>query len=107
MLAPGLEGWPAGARVLCIDYRQPVMLAKELATLDVLSGGRVDVAIGAGWNQPEYEAIGLPPSLTVWHQPRTPVVLGSPQPGEGAADRLNGVPVSVIMTVTVQFTLRQ
>ncbi len=42
------------------------------------------------------EPVGLPPSLTVWHQPRTPVVLGSPQLGEGAGDRLNGVPVSVI-----------
>ena len=36
------------------------MLAQELATLDVLSDGRLDVAIGAGWNEPEYGAIGLP-----------------------------------------------
>jgi probable F420-dependent oxidoreductase len=42
------------------DLRHPVMLAKDLATLDVLSGGRLDVAIGAGWNKPEYDAIGLP-----------------------------------------------
>jgi probable F420-dependent oxidoreductase len=42
------------------DLRHPVMLAKDLATLDILSGGRLDVALGAGWNKPEYDAIGLP-----------------------------------------------
>jgi probable F420-dependent oxidoreductase len=42
------------------DLRHPAVLAQELASLDVLSGGRLDVAIGAGWNVPEYEAIGLP-----------------------------------------------
>jgi probable F420-dependent oxidoreductase len=41
------------------DLRHPAVLAQELATLDVLSGGRLDVAIGAGWNEPEYDAIGL------------------------------------------------
>jgi probable F420-dependent oxidoreductase len=42
------------------DLRHPAVLAQDLATLDVLSGGRLDVAIGAGWNQPEYRAIGIP-----------------------------------------------
>lgn len=42
------------------DLRHPAVLAKELATLEVLSGGRLDVALGAGWNEPEYRAIGLP-----------------------------------------------
>ena len=46
--------------VLNNDLRHPAVLAKELATLDVLSGGRLDVAIGAGWNEPEYAGIGLP-----------------------------------------------
>ncbi len=41
------------------DLRHPPVLAQELASLDVLSGGRLDVAIGAGWNKPEYDAIGL------------------------------------------------
>jgi len=41
------------------DLRHPAILAQDLATLDVLSGGRVDVAVGAGWNRPEYEALGL------------------------------------------------
>lgn len=42
------------------DLRHPALLAQDLATLDVLSGGRVEVAIGAGWNRPEYDALGLP-----------------------------------------------
>ena len=42
------------------DLRHPALLAQDLATLDVLSGGRVEVAIGAGWNRPEYVALGLP-----------------------------------------------
>ena len=41
------------------DLRHPAVLAQDLASLDVLSGGRLDVAIGAGWNKPEYEAIGV------------------------------------------------
>src|SRR3954454_510023 len=42
------------------DLRHPAVLAQELATLDVLSEGRLDVALGAGWNESEYTAIGLP-----------------------------------------------
>jgi probable F420-dependent oxidoreductase len=41
------------------DLRHPALLAQDLATLDVLTGGRVEVAVGAGWNRPEYEALGL------------------------------------------------
>jgi probable F420-dependent oxidoreductase len=49
-----------GARVLCVDYRQPVVLAKELATLDFFSEGRLELGLGAGWLQGEYEAMGVP-----------------------------------------------
>jgi probable F420-dependent oxidoreductase len=48
------------AFVLNNDLRHPAVLAQELATLDALSEGRLDVAIGAGWNEREYAAIGLP-----------------------------------------------
>ena len=47
------------AFVLNNDLRHPAVLAQELASLDVLSEGRLDVAIGAGWNRAEYEAIGV------------------------------------------------
>jgi probable F420-dependent oxidoreductase len=47
------------AFVLNNDLRHPAVLAQDLASIDVLSGGRLDVAIGAGWNKPEYDAIGL------------------------------------------------
>jgi probable F420-dependent oxidoreductase len=47
------------AFVLNNDLRHPAVLAQDLASIDVLSGGRVDVAIGAGWNKPEYDAIGI------------------------------------------------
>lgn len=49
-----------GALVACNDFRHPVMYAKELASLDVLSEGRIDWGIGAGWLASEYETIGLP-----------------------------------------------
>lgn len=45
--------------VLNNDLRHPAVLAQDLASIDVLSGGRLDVAIGAGWNKPEYDAIGV------------------------------------------------
>jgi probable F420-dependent oxidoreductase len=48
-----------GTMVLAVDYRHPVVLAKEAATLDALSGGRLELGLGAGWLQREYEAAGL------------------------------------------------
>jgi probable F420-dependent oxidoreductase len=52
------------------DLRHPAVLAQDLASLDVLSEGRLDVAIGAGWNKPEYDAIGLPFDPTPVRQAR-------------------------------------
>jgi probable F420-dependent oxidoreductase len=49
-----------GALVACNDFRHPVIHAKELATLDVLSGGRAEWGAGAGWLIREYDAAGLP-----------------------------------------------
>ena len=48
------------AFVMNNDLRHPAVVAQDLASIDVLSGGRLDMAIGAGWNKPEYDAIGLP-----------------------------------------------
>jgi probable F420-dependent oxidoreductase len=49
-----------GTFVLNANLRHPAVLAHELATLDVLSGGRLEIGLGAGWNKPEHEAIGIP-----------------------------------------------
>jgi probable F420-dependent oxidoreductase len=46
--------------VLTNDYRHPVLLHKALATLDVLSEGRLEVGLGAGWMPSDYEASGIP-----------------------------------------------
>jgi probable F420-dependent oxidoreductase len=48
-----------GCRVFCVDYRHPVMLAKEAASLDFFSGGRLELGLGAGWLKGEYEAAGI------------------------------------------------
>src|SRR5690606_18342592 len=45
--------------VLVVPYRHPVVLAKALATLDVISEGRVIAGLGAGYLQPEFEALGV------------------------------------------------
>lgn len=49
-----------GTMVLGNDYRHPVVVAKEAATLDVLTGGRFELGLGAGWMTIDYEAAGIP-----------------------------------------------
>src|SRR6266516_952260 len=46
--------------ILILPQRNPVVLAKEVATLDVLSGGRVVLGVGIGWLEEEFDAIGIP-----------------------------------------------
>jgi F420-dependent oxidoreductase-like protein len=72
-IEPTLECWMAtaalardtstiriGQMVTCNNYRNPALLAKMASTVDVLSHGRLDFGIGAGWYQEEYEAYGYP-----------------------------------------------
>jgi len=47
-----------GSLVLCNDYRNPALVAQMAATLDVLSAGRLQLGLGAGWHEPEYDAYG-------------------------------------------------
>jgi probable F420-dependent oxidoreductase len=49
-----------GTCILIVPQRNPVVLAKELATLDRLSGGRVELGLGVGWLREEFEALGVP-----------------------------------------------
>jgi F420-dependent oxidoreductase-like protein len=57
-LSPVTTSLRLGTMVLCNSFRHPSLLAKMGATLDVISGGRLDFAIGAGWFEPEYNAYG-------------------------------------------------
>ena len=49
-----------GTTVLIVPYRNPVVTAKVLSTLDVLSGGRVTAGVGVGWTEDEFKALGVP-----------------------------------------------
>jgi probable F420-dependent oxidoreductase len=49
-----------GSFVFANDYRNPVMLAKEATTLDLLSGGRLEFGLGAGWSRRDYTQLGIP-----------------------------------------------
>jgi alkanesulfonate monooxygenase SsuD/methylene tetrahydromethanopterin reductase-like flavin-dependent oxidoreductase (luciferase family) len=56
------------ANVLCNSFRPPALVAKMGATLDVISGGRFELALGAGWHEPEYAAYGFdfpPPRVRI------------------------------------------
>ncbi len=49
-----------GTEVLVLPQRQPVLVAKQFSTLDTLSGGRVRLGVGVGWQASEFEALGVP-----------------------------------------------
>ena len=58
--AEATESIKVGCRVFCCDYHQPAVLAKEVATIDWFSGGRLELGLGAGWVKSEYDAMGIP-----------------------------------------------
>jgi probable F420-dependent oxidoreductase len=49
-----------GTTVIIVPYRNPLVTAKVLSTLDVLSGGRVTAGLGVGWTEDEFKALGVP-----------------------------------------------
>jgi len=72
-----------GTCILIVPQRNPLILAKELATLDRLSGGRVELGIGVGWMKEEFDALGI-----AWERrgARTDEYLAAMQALWGAAD---------------------
>ena len=60
LLVPQTERIRLGTLVTSHSYRNPALLAKIVANLDNASNGRIDLGIGAGWKEPEYEAYGYP-----------------------------------------------
>jgi probable F420-dependent oxidoreductase len=59
-VAPLTQRVRLGTSVIVLTQRQPVLLAKQAATLDYLSGGRLILGVGAGWNQREFGFLGMP-----------------------------------------------
>jgi F420-dependent oxidoreductase-like protein len=57
-LAATTERVRLGTLVLCAGFRHPALLAKSAVTVDLLSGGRLDLGLGAGWLEDEYRAFG-------------------------------------------------
>lgn len=49
-----------GTSILQLPLRHPVLVAKEVATLDWLSQGRIELGVGVGWNEQEFESLGVP-----------------------------------------------
>jgi len=60
MAAEATNTLRVGHLVLANDYKHPAIVAKETATIDLLSDGRVELGIGAGWMTADYEALGIP-----------------------------------------------
>ena len=69
-LAPLTTTLRLGSHVTCNAFRHPSMLAKTVACLDTISQGRVDCGIGAGWNELECRAYGIPFPVD-WHPHRS------------------------------------
>ena len=59
-LAASTDRIALGPLVACLPFREPVVLAKTAATLDEISGGRLTLGVGAGWNRDEFDAAGIP-----------------------------------------------
>ena len=60
MVAEATTTLRVGTLVLGNDYKHPVVLAREAATLDLLSDGRLELGVGAGWMTADYEKAGCP-----------------------------------------------
>jgi probable F420-dependent oxidoreductase len=105
--AAQVTGLRIGSLVLNNDLRHPAVLAQELTTIDLVTDGRLEIGIGAGWNRPEYEAAGLrfdPPRERIARMRATVAMLKSAardgiidHRGDAAYPRIHqeGLPTSV------------
>ena len=59
-LAAATQRVQLGPLVACVNFHDPAVLAKMATTVDEISGGRLVLAVGAGWNRTEFEAFGIP-----------------------------------------------
>jgi len=59
-LAADTERTRVGSLVFCVPYRHPAVLANAMVTVDHVSGGRMELGLGAGWSQIEFDAYGIP-----------------------------------------------
>lgn len=60
MMVAGTSRVEVGVAAIVVPLRHPVVLARQIATLDALSGGRIVLGVGAGWMEEEFEALGVP-----------------------------------------------
>lgn len=84
-LAASTSNVRIGSLTLCNDFRSPALLAKMASSLDLLSGGRLDVGLGAGWYEPEYAAAGIafdPPATRIRRLGEAVEILGRLLAGE-------------------------
>lgn len=97
--ADATTGLEVGTTVFANDFRHPAVLAKEIATLDLLSEGRLFVGLGAGWLKTEYDAAGLeldPAGRRIERMAESLTVLrgllaGGPFSFQGAHYRISGM----------------
>ncbi len=75
-LATGTSRARFGSLVLCASFRHPVFLAAQLQTIYEMSGGRLEVGLGAGWYEAEFNAAGIPFGTTAQRIERLAVVAG-------------------------------
>jgi alkanesulfonate monooxygenase SsuD/methylene tetrahydromethanopterin reductase-like flavin-dependent oxidoreductase (luciferase family) len=59
-LAAETKNVRVGCLVFCMAYRHPAVLANAMVTVDHVSGGRMEIGLGAGWSQLEFDAYGIP-----------------------------------------------